>query len=123
MTVPWGFRKLLNWIYKRYQYPIYVTENGFSVKNENDRSAKDIIHDTERVNYYKGYLDALVQARNEDKVDVRGYLAWSLLDNFEWASGLTERFGTTYVDYKTQTRTPKDSARYVSKFFKEHVSA
>jgi len=121
--VPWGFRKLLNWIYKRYQYPIYVTENGFSVKNENDRSAEDIIHDTERVNYYKGYLDALAQAKNEDKVDVRGYLAWSLLDNFEWASGLTERFGTTYVDYKTQTRTPKDSARYIFKFFRENVGA
>jgi len=120
-SVPWGFRKLLNWIHDRYHYPIYVTENGISVKGENSLSVEDAINDTPRVEYFKGYLNAMLQAVTEDKVDVRGYFGWSLLDNFEWASGFQERFGVTHVDYKTQKRTPKASAKYITEFFEKNI--
>ncbi|KXN91793.1 Beta-glucosidase 1A [Leucoagaricus sp. SymC.cos] len=110
---PAGFRSLLNYIWKTYQIPIIVTENGFSVRNENDTPVEEAIHDTDRVEYFKGYTQTLLEAINVDKVDVKGYFAWSLLDNFEWADGYQTRFGVTYVDYTTQKRTPKDSARFL----------
>ena len=71
--------------------------------------------DTDRVQYFKGNTAAILAARNEDGVDVRAYFAWSLLDNFEWADGYVTRFGCTYVDYATQERFPKDSARFLVK--------
>ncbi|KAJ6601188.1 beta-glucosidase [Mycena vulgaris] len=116
---PPGFRALLNYLWKRYRMPIYVTENGFAVKNENDMPKEVAIKDTDRLNYYRGVTAALQAAVNEDGVDVRCYLAWSLLDNFEWADGYITRFGVTYVDYNTQERLPKDSAKFLVKWFKE----
>ena len=77
-------------------------------------SLEQALADTDRVNYFKGNTAAILAARNEDGVDIRGYFAWSLMDNFEWAEGYTTRFGLTYVDYKTQRRYPKDSAKFVS---------
>jgi beta-glucosidase len=79
--------------------PIYVTENGMS---EDD--------DKRRIDYYDAHLMAVLAAR-EQGADVRGYFAWSLLDNYEWAEGYTSRFGIVHVDYKTQVRTPKGSYR------------
>jgi beta-glucosidase len=79
--------------------PLYVTENGMS---EDD--------DTRRVAYYDAHLGA-VRAAREQGADVRGYFAWSLLDNYEWAEGYTSRFGIVHVDYATQVRTPKGSYR------------
>ena len=79
--------------------PIYVTENGMS---EDD--------DKRRVDYYDAHLKAVLAAR-EQGADVRGYFAWSLLDNYEWAQGYSSRFGIVHVDYKTQVRTPKGSYR------------
>lgn len=67
------------------------------------------LHDTTRINYYKGYLTQLKKAADEG-VNVVGYFAWSLLDNFEWRLGYTSRFGITYVDFKTLKRYPKMSA-------------
>ncbi|KAF9450197.1 glycoside hydrolase family 1 protein [Macrolepiota fuliginosa MF-IS2] len=90
-----------------------VTENGFAVRNENDIPVEEAVHDTDRVNYFKGYTQALLEAVNIDGVNVKGYFAWSLLDNFEWADGYQTRFGVTYVDYATQKRTPKDSAWFL----------
>lgn len=72
--VPWGFRKHLNYLYKRYQMPIYITENGYACKGESDKPAEEAIHDTDRVNYYKGYLGAVQDAVN-DGVDIRSYYA------------------------------------------------
>ncbi|KDQ20029.1 glycoside hydrolase family 1 protein [Botryobasidium botryosum FD-172 SS1] len=118
---PDGFRQLLGYLYKRYGSPVHVTENGFSVKDEGKKSIEEAIHDTDRVEYYDGYLRALLSAVNEDGVDIRSYFAWSLLDNFEWQDGYVTRFGVTYVDYETQKRYPKDSAHFVGKWFKEHV--
>ncbi|KAJ7508479.1 beta-glucosidase 1B [Mycena galericulata] len=116
---PQGFRSLLNYLWKRYRLPIYVTENGFAVKNESDMPKEIAVKDTDRVNYYRGVTASLQAAINDDGVDVRCYLAWSLLDNFEWADGYITRFGVTYVDYNTQERIPKDSANFLVKWFKD----
>lgn len=108
--VPWGIHHLLKYINDRY-HPgeILITENGLCVKGEPELPLPDVLHDQGRVNFYKGYLGAVLDAIDE-KVPVSTFCAWSLLDNFEWASGLYQRFGITYVDYATQARYPKDSA-------------
>ncbi|KAK7063678.1 glycoside hydrolase family 1 protein [Favolaschia claudopus] len=118
---PEGFRALLNYLWKRYRMPIYVTENGFSVKNESDKPKEVAVKDLERVNYYRGVTSNLQAAILEDGVDIRAYLAWSLLDNFEWADGYVTRFGVTYVDYNTQERIPKDSAMFIVKWFQDRT--
>jgi beta-glucosidase len=67
------------------------------------------VHDPQRIDFLNRYLLQLFKA-SKDGADIRGYFQWSLMDNFEWASGYRERFGTVYVDYTTQQRIPKDSA-------------
>ncbi|CAK1602810.1 unnamed protein product [Parnassius mnemosyne] len=102
--VPWGFYKLLTKIRRDYNNPpIYVTENGFATYGG--------LNDEDRVTYYKGYLNAMLDAI-DDGSDVRGYTTWSLMDNFEWKQGYTERFGLYEVDYESpnRTRTPRKSA-------------
>jgi len=66
------------------------------------------LNDTARIHYYQGYLNSVMSAINDHGCNVAGYFAWSMVDNFEWARGYTERFGVTFVDYKTRKRTPKD---------------
>ncbi|RDX54715.1 beta-glucosidase 1A [Lentinus brumalis] len=122
-TYPPGFRSLLNYVWKTYSKPVYVTENGFPVKDEHILPLEQVVHDADRVEYYDGYLNALLKAATEDGVPVKSYFAWSLLDNFEWADGYEPRFGVTYVDYRTQKRTPKESAEFVRKWFAEHVAS
>ncbi|KAF9531231.1 glycoside hydrolase family 1 protein [Crepidotus variabilis] len=117
---PQGFRALLNYIYKRYKLPILVTENGFSVKGESDIPIDEAVKDDARVHYFQGTTEAMLSAIHEDGVDVQAYFPWSLLDNFEWADGYITRFGVTYVDYETQKRYPKDSAKFLIEWFKEH---
>jgi len=113
-VVPWGFRKILNWIWQRYNTPIYVTENGVDVPNESSLPILVALNDTFRVNFYQSYLSNLLAAITEDGVDVRGYMAWSLLDNFEWADGYSKRFGVHYVDYENNlTRYTKLSSNYL----------
>jgi hypothetical protein len=80
MIVPWGFRKMLNWAWERYGLPIYVTENGISVPNENTLCLEDALNDTFRVRYYEGYLNAMLDAVTLDGVEILGYMAWSLLE-------------------------------------------
>ena len=89
--------------------PIYITENGCSSSDIPEKDGK--VYDTDRVMYLRNYLTQLRRAATEG-VPVRGYFLWSLMDNFEWADGYTNRFGLHYVDYATQTRTPKLSANY-----------
>jgi beta-glucosidase len=72
------------------------------------------INDTRRIDYHRQYLQAVARAIAEG-ADVRGYHAWSLLDNFEWAEGFSQRFGLTYVDFKSQRRTIKESGRWYAK--------
>ncbi|EGP87922.1 unnamed protein product [Zymoseptoria tritici ST99CH_3D1] len=114
-----GFRKLLGWISERYGRPvIYVTENGTSVKGENDLSVEEILEDEFRAEYFRGYITEMAKAVAIDGVDVRGYMAWSLMDNFEWSEGYETRFGVTFVDYAGgQKRFPKKSARVIGKLF------
>ncbi|KAI0646480.1 beta-glucosidase 1A [Trametes meyenii] len=127
--VPWlqsyppGFRSLLNHLWETYKLPIYVTENGFPVKNENTLPFDEVIRDTDRIDYFKGYTDALLRAVTEDGVSIKGYFAWSILDNFEWADGYDTRFGVTYVDYATQARSSKLSYDFLKKWFADHIAA
>jgi beta-glucosidase len=86
--------------------PIYITENGSAFE---DTVTHGRVHDPSRIAYLRDHLAAAHRAL-ADGVDLRGYFAWSLLDNFEWAFGFGKRFGLIRVDYETQTRTPKDSA-------------
>ncbi|KAI0263103.1 beta-glucosidase 1A [Gloeopeniophorella convolvens] len=116
-----GFRQLLKYVWERYGKPVYVTENGFAQKDENIKPVEEVVHDNERVEYYRTYLNAALDAVHEDGVDLHGYFGWSLLDNFEWADGYTVRFGVTYVDYETQKRTPKDSSGFLTEFFNKHI--
>ena len=119
-TYPEGFRSLLGYLWKTYNVPIFVTENGFAVKDENKLSPADAVNDKDRVEYYRGYTRALLEAINLDGVDVRSYFAWSFLDNFEWTEGYQVRFGVTYVDYNTQERFPKESSKFLKQWFEEH---
>ncbi|XP_013188038.1 myrosinase 1 [Amyelois transitella] len=108
-VVPWGFRRILNWIKKTYNNPqIVVTENGISLGPG--------VHDPKRVNYIESYLRALLDAILKDKCRVFGYTYWSLIDNFEWMRGYSERFGLYEVDYESpnRTRTARLSASYYS---------
>ncbi|KAM0014061.1 putative beta-glucosidase [Helianthus debilis subsp. tardiflorus] len=112
-NVPWGLHKALMYIKERYGNPtVILAENGMDDPG-NITLAKGL-HDTTRINYYKGYLAALKQSV-DDGVNVIGYFAWSLLDNFEWRLGYTSRFGIVYVDFKTLKRYPKMSAYWFQK--------
>lgn len=88
--------------------PVYITENGSAWPDEVSPDGQ--VHDPDRIAYLHGHLDAVADAI-EDGADIRGYFAWSLLDNFEWAYGYGKRFGIVYVDYPTQERIIKDSGK------------
>ncbi|XP_035447261.2 myrosinase 1-like [Spodoptera frugiperda] len=106
-VVPWGFRKALNWVRVNYRNPkTLITENGVAFERG--------LHDTKRVNYIDSYLRSLHAAIHQDGCYVIGYAYWSLLDNFEWTRGFSERFGLHEVDYQSPnlTRTPRLSAKY-----------
>ncbi|CAH0726023.1 unnamed protein product, partial [Brenthis ino] len=112
--VPWGFYKLLMQIKNDYgNPPVFITENGFATKGG--------LNDDDRVHYYREYLSAMLDAM-DDGCDVKGYTAWSLLDNFEWMQGYTERFGLYEVDYSSQlrTRTPRKSAFVYKEIVRSH---
>ncbi|KAL5315019.1 hypothetical protein ACEPPN_017670 [Leptodophora sp. 'Broadleaf-Isolate-01'] len=110
-VAPGGFRKLMTWVWNRYQLPIIVTENGCPCPNEDN--VEVAINDTFRQRYIGLYLDAISRAIYEDKVLVLGYYAWSLMDNFEWSAGYAPRYGIVHTDYTTLKRTPKGSAYYL----------
>ena len=108
---PAAFGEILTRMHKRYGLPIYVTENGTAYADKPTPEGK--VHDEPRISYLKAYTAAMYEAMAAG-VDVRGYFVWALLDNFEWSSGYSERFGLVYVDYPTQRRLPKDSFRWFS---------
>ncbi|MEM1269133.1 MAG: GH1 family beta-glucosidase [Bacteroidota bacterium] len=105
---PESFRDILVWAGKRYGAPIYITENGSSFYDP-PIATESVVEDPLRVKYLRDHLNALADARQAG-VDVRGYYAWSLFDNFEWAAGYTQRFGIVHVNFETQERTPKRSS-------------
>ncbi len=112
--VPEGFTELLVGLKEKYGDrlpPIYITENGGAF---NDTPGEDgRIRDARRIDYTHDHLLAIKAAMNQG-VDVRGYFHWSLMDNFEWAEGYSQRFGLVFTDYETQKRIPKDSFHWYS---------
>ncbi|KAK4855446.1 hypothetical protein QYF36_007427 [Acer negundo] len=117
---PRGIRDLLVYTRRKYNNPlIYITENGVDEVNNATLSLEEALVDKMRIDYYYKHLSYIERAI-KDGVDVRGYFAWSLLDNFEWSSGYTVRFGINYVDYKNGLkRYPKLSAHWFKNFLKK----
>ncbi len=110
---PDGLYDVLTWVRRRYgNLPLYVTENGAAFYDP-PVAPGPVLDDPLRVAYLDAHLGAVRRAI-ADGVDVRGYFAWSLLDNLEWAHGFRKRFGIVHVDFATQKRTPKASARFYS---------
>lgn len=109
---PAGLEDLLVSLHEEFpQLPLMVTENGAAFDDElvTDAAEQRAVHDVDRVDFLRRHFAAAHRAMQRG-VDLRGYQVWSLMDNFEWAFGYTKRFGIVHVDYKTQERTPKDSA-------------
>ena len=115
--VPWGCQRLLHWIDRRYEHPeIVITENGAAF---DDRQNLGIVNDAERIDFFTAYLEAVHRAILSG-VNVTGYFAWSLMDNFEWASGYDKRFGLHFVDFQTLERIPKASAKWFTEVIRDN---
>ncbi|KAK3598305.1 hypothetical protein CHS0354_029215 [Potamilus streckersoni] len=107
---PWGIRSLLIWIRDRYgNPPVFITENGVSDDGT--------LQDTRRNYYYRGYINEVLKAIKLDQCNVKGYVAWSLMDNLEWTSGYTQKFGLYQVNFTdpNRSRRPKESVQFFSK--------
>ncbi|CAI0450272.1 unnamed protein product [Linum tenue] len=117
---PNGIEELVMYTKEKYNNPlIYITENGVDEVNNEGLSLEHALADETRIYYYHQHLASLNKAIKRG-ANVKGYFAWSLLDNFEWASGYTVRFGINYVDYKDGLkRYPKHSARWFRNFLKK----
>lgn len=111
---PTGLTSLLVRVHHEYAGPagttVYVTENGAAYRDEVAQEEPPAVHDLERSNFLELHLGAVLDAIDAG-ADVRGYFYWSLMDNYEWAWGYSERFGIVRVDYATQQRLIKDSGR------------
>jgi beta-glucosidase len=107
---PQGLYEILGRLHFNYDFPaLYVTENGAAYPDRVNAQGK--VEDPLRIAYLREHLKSISRAIAIG-VPVRGYFAWSLMDNFEWSHGYTKRFGLVYVDFKTQQRIPKASARW-----------
>ena len=105
-VVPEAYYNQIMELKNNYDNPIiYLTENGCAYP---DKIENGKINDNKRIEFYKKYLSA-VKKSIDDGADVRGYMTWTLMDNFEWALGFEKRFGLIHVDFNTLKRTPKDS--------------
>ncbi|WP_051884467.1 GH1 family beta-glucosidase [Lysobacter antibioticus] len=116
---PQGLTDTLTWVKQRYgDIPMYITENGAAFFDppvaEPDASGERRVRDPLRMDYLQKHIGAIHDAIQAG-CDIRGYMVWSLLDNLEWSLGYSKRFGVVHVNYGTQERTPKDSARWYSK--------
>ena len=117
---PEGLTELLLRLHRDYPVPpMYVTENGGAFK---DALADGRVNDADRTRYIAQHIAAVGEALRQG-VRMEGYMVWSLLDNFEWASGYEKRFGIVHVDYATQRRTLKDSALWYRDFLKQRHAA
>jgi beta-glucosidase len=106
-------------LYEEYRKPIIITENGLSANDWISVDGK--CHDPRRIDFLTRYLRGLERAIDEG-INVMGYFQWSFIDNFEWAQGYYDRFGLTYVDFKTQKRTIKDSGHWYAKLIASNGS-
>jgi beta-glucosidase len=119
---PQGLTDILVWIKSRYgDIPLYITENG-SAWADPPAAVNGRVEDPLRVEYLRDHLDAIRHAIAKG-VNLRGYFAWSLLDNYEWSHGYTKRFGIVHVNYETQQRTIKNSGRYYSRIIAANGAA
>ena len=100
--------------------PVQMGKNGLSCTDKIYRDGK--VHDADRIDFLAGYLEKLAEGIHAG-ADVQGYFHWSLLDNYEWHSGYGERFGLIYIDYPTQRRIVKDSARWYAQTARENGAA
>ncbi|PSN51427.1 Myrosinase 1 [Blattella germanica] len=108
-VVPWGLRKLLNWIKTEYNNPpVFIAENGYGDSGE--------IQDTGRIHYYVNYIAEMLKAVNIGGCNVFAYTAWSLTDNYEWITGYTEKFGLYHINFNhpARPRIPKDSSSIIA---------
>lgn len=140
---PFGIKKNLIWIQKRYgngkgtgivlkmpngtlkPIPLIITENGVDLLNQTETTTYEVAKkDCERIFYHKSYLESLKVALKITGVDLIGYFPWALIDNFEWATGYGARFGLNYVDFLSdpvkRPRLPKYSAVWYRDFIKNH---
>jgi beta-glucosidase len=118
---PQGLTDTLVWVRDRYgDIPLYVTENGAAFYDP--PTAAGEVQDPLRVDYLRTHLRAVHKAI-ENGVDLRGYFAWSLLDNLEWSLGFSKRFGIVHVDFETLARTPKASARFYAEVVRTNGGA
>jgi len=118
---PRSFAALLRRLHRDYpQVPLFVHENGAAYPDT--VAADGTVDDPDRLRYIARHID-VVRAAVRDGVDVRGYFAWSLMDNYEWAEGYRMRFGIVHVDFATQRRTLKSSARWYSNLIQAHHEA
>jgi beta-glucosidase len=115
---PAGLTRLLERLHRDYAIPLLITENGAAYP-DGPSAETGRVHDTNRIEYLDGHLRACHDAISHG-VDLRGYFVWSLLDNFEWSEGYAKRFGIVHVDYTTQSRVPKDSARWYSEVIRRN---
>ena len=112
---PEGLTELLLRLHRDYPVPLFVCENGAAY---DDALHEGRVDDAERVHYLQRHVGAVADAVAQGAA-VRGYFVWSLLDNFEWASGYAKRFGIVHVDYDSQRRTPKASAHWYRDFVQQ----
>ncbi|XP_062083938.1 beta-glucosidase 13-like [Humulus lupulus] len=118
---PRGIRDILLYTKRKYHnLLIYITENGIDEFNDPNLSLEEALIDHQRIDYHYRHLYYLQKAINDDGVNVKGYFAWSFLDNFEWTLGYTVRFGINYVDYNDGLRRhPKLSAHWFKNFLQQ----
>lgn len=117
---PAALREVLSWLRRGYgNPPVYITANGAAF---DDSLIDGAVHDPRRIAYIAAHLIEVQQAISEGS-DVRGYFAWSLLDQFEWAEGYSKRFGIVHVDHDTQVRTIKSSGLWYAKQIRAHIAA
>ena len=119
---PQGLTEILLWLKRRYgDIPQYVTENGAAFYDP-PKASGGRVADPLRLDYYRGHLRAIHDAI-EQGVDLRGYCAWSLMDNLEWSLGYSKRFGIVHVNFDTQERTLKDSAHFYARVIASNGAA
>ncbi|KAK2983760.1 hypothetical protein RJ640_022702 [Escallonia rubra] len=117
---PQGIKETLLYIKEKYNNPIvYITENGIDEINNSSLTLKQALTDNFRIRYYSRHLANVLEAI-KDGVNVKGFFAWAIMDNFEWDSGFTSRFGLNYVNFAGRLeRYPKLSAKWLTNFLKK----
>lgn len=116
-VTPEGMKWAAKFLYERYRKPLIISENGISCHDWVMTDGK--VHDPNRIDFMKRYLRSLWEAM-EEGIPVLGYFHWSIMDNFEWTCGYSERFGLIYVDFETQERIIKDSGYWYQKLIESN---